>query len=531
MSGPERPDENPPARKTSGKLDLPLKGGVADLEIGPRPEVTRRPSKRPAVKPPPESKSKPARGAPSRSSHRTWLAAALALAAGALAGWFLKPDPAVAVLSTELVDFGEVRIETESEGVRVDFVNGGGGTLGIGAVTVKGDQAAEFTVVADGCSGQSLAAEAGCSIEVAFIPGEVGRRRARLTVEGPEGGELRFAPRLPLVGLGIAPQLEAEPLALDFGEQLVGSSSRRSAVRVANRGSAPLAIRGVRLEGTGAADFEVRDRCSGTTLAPGERCTLEYAFRPTAVGERRAELRLATDGGDALAASPELKGSGLPRQAALRISPARLELGEQRVGAASGPMKVTIANDGTAPLRLRELEIRSDDPAAGFELRPGTCKGATLGPGKSCAVEVVFQPRADGGHTATLEVSHDAGGSRRVPLAGTGTRPEIFLDPLVLDFGQATVGNQSDSKFLRVVNSGSGALEIDEIRLRGAGAQAFTARPVGCTTAPIKPKSSCGVEVRFKPHRAGAFEAELVLGHNADGGSSRVEIRGLGRVP
>ena len=71
-------------------------------------------------------------------------------------------------------------------------------------------------------------------------------------------------------------------------------------------------------------------------------------------------------------------------------------------------------------------------------------------------------------------------------------------------FGQVPLGRESDPKFLKVINSGSGPLDITQIRVRGSGAQAFRARPVGCTTAPIKPKSSCGVEVRFKPHRGGA---------------------------
>ena len=73
-------------------------------------------------------------------------------------------------------------------------------------------------------------------------------------------------------------------------------------------------------------------------------------------------------------------------------------------------------------------------------------------------------------------------------------------------------------------------LEIEEIRVRGSGAQAFKARPVGCTTAPIKAKSSCGVEVRFKPHRGGSFSAEVVLKHSGAEGTSKVELRGLGQV-
>lgn len=532
-------------------LDLPLGGGAADLEIRPRePAPPHSGVSPPAGNPAPARIPAPARGAPpataatsraaprptarsratSGSSRRglVFVVASAALVVGALAGWFLKPDPAVAVLSAEMVDFGEVRIATTADGLAVEITNAGESALAVHRVYVEGEQAETFVVAADGCSGQELKAKTGCDLRLTFSPTATGAHQAALVIEG----DTPYAPpRLPLLGLGVAPQLEAEPLEINFGEQLMGTTTRRSTIRVENRGSAPLAIQSVTLEGPGAGDFGVRDRCSNKTLAPGERCELAYAFLPTAAGDRRARLRLMSDAGEALAASPELVGQGLARKAALRIEPRRLEFGSQALGQTSAPLKVTLTNGGTANLSFKKLEILPEPEQSGFELRLGACAKRPLRPDRSCAIEVLFVPLIEGGSTAELEIAHDAGGAdRRIPLSGTGTVPKIFLDPLVLDFGRTDVGSLSKSKFVQVVNSGTGPLDIKSIRLRGAGAQAFTARPVGCTTAPLKPKSSCSVEVRFKPTRGGSIKSDLVLTHSAVEGSHTIEVRGLGQV-
>lgn len=517
---------------SSDMFDLPLTGGAADLEIDPRQPSPPREGSTPSRRRAPEEPTKePGAGAPAASSSSRrgpmFALAALALVAGALAGWFAKPDPAVAVLSSELIDFGEVRIATTADALAIEVTNSGESTLPVTRIYIDGPKAEEFAIASDTCSGQQLKAKTTCDLQITFSPAETGSHRASLVIEGES---LYTPPRLPVLGLGIAPQLEAEPLKLDFGEQLVGTTSRRSSVRIENRGSAPLAIQSVTLEGQGAGDFGIRDRCSGQTLAPGKRCELAYSFLPTVAGERRARLRLMSDAGGALAASPELVGQGLARKAALRIEPQRLEFGPQALNLPSAAKKVTLTNDGTANLSFGKLEI--EDGEFGFELRPGTCAKRALRPGGSCTVEVLFVPGMEGEQTATFEIGHDAGGApRRIPLTGTGTVPKLFLDPLVLDFGQTKVGSLSKSKFIQVVNSGTGPLEIKSIRLRGAGAQAFTARPVGCTTAPLKPKSSCSVEVRFKPTRGGSIKADLVLNHTAAEGSHTLEIRGLGRVP
>jgi hypothetical protein len=93
-----------------------------------------------------------------------------------------------------------------------------------------------------------------------------------------------------------------------FGDRTVGSDGAPAALVVRNTGLQRLIVTGV--TPAGATDFAVTaDECTGKTVAPGDACRVGVAFRPAAAGERRAQLRVMSDTGDAEVA--ELAGTGL----------------------------------------------------------------------------------------------------------------------------------------------------------------------------------------------------------------------------
>jgi hypothetical protein len=79
---------------------------------------------------------------------------------------------------------------------------------------------------------------------------------------------------------------------------------------------------------------------------------------------------------------------------------------------------VTLTNSGTAVLTIASIAIRGDNPGD-FDILTTSC-GATLDPGASCAIDVVFNPTAiDVPRSATLAVADNAASSpQTVPLAG-----------------------------------------------------------------------------------------------------------------
>jgi hypothetical protein len=77
-----------------------------------------------------------------------------------------------------------------------------------------------------------------------------------------------------------------------FGRQLLGTASAPAEARLTNTGEATLSPHP---QITGADFTLASDACTGTTLEPGDSCTIAVSFAPTAAGPRSA--RVSYDGG------------------------------------------------------------------------------------------------------------------------------------------------------------------------------------------------------------------------------------------
>jgi hypothetical protein len=89
--------------------------------------------------------------------------------------------------------------------------------------------------------------------------------------------------------------------------------------------------------------------------------------------------------------------------------------GTQLTGSVSGPLPVTLRNDGGAPLALSGIS-----PAGDFLVDAGACM-APLSPGASCTLLVRFTPSVAGARAGSLTIaSNDPAGPSTVALAGTG---------------------------------------------------------------------------------------------------------------
>lgn len=102
--------------------------------------------------------------------------------------------------------------------------------------------------------------------------------------------------RHPLTENAGTPALTFSPTSRAYPSAYVGASTAAFPVAVVNSGSAPLSVDAVRLAGTHPADFvTTSDGCTGATVPPSSSCTVQVAFRPTAVGKRAALLSVASD--------------------------------------------------------------------------------------------------------------------------------------------------------------------------------------------------------------------------------------------
>jgi hypothetical protein len=78
--------------------------------------------------------------------------------------------------------FGRVRVGQQSAAAAITLTNSGNGTLNVGAVSLQGQDPADFAVASNSCTGAALAPGATCSMAVAFHPAASGTRAATLAI-------------------------------------------------------------------------------------------------------------------------------------------------------------------------------------------------------------------------------------------------------------------------------------------------------------------------------------------------------------
>jgi len=106
-----------------------------------------------------------------------------------------------------------------------------------------------------------------------------------------------------------APAVTLSPNSLNFGKQPVGTTSAPKTVTLTNSGTAYLSVSQI----TASGDFKQTNNCVGIAIAPGESCTINVTFTPTAKGARKGEVAIT----DNAAGSPHkisLTGTGVRKK-------------------------------------------------------------------------------------------------------------------------------------------------------------------------------------------------------------------------
>jgi hypothetical protein len=97
----------------------------------------------------------------------------------------------------------------------------------------------------------------------------------------------------------VLPQVGLSASSLNFGDQLVGSTSAPHTVTLTNTaatGSDSLAVGQLFIGGADPGEFGLgSDGCSNTSLAPGASCTVDVRFAPTTAAARTASLSIPTN--------------------------------------------------------------------------------------------------------------------------------------------------------------------------------------------------------------------------------------------
>jgi hypothetical protein len=150
----------------------------------------------------------------------------------------------------------------------------------------------------------SLAVGTNCQIQVTFTPVQKGLATGNLSVTDDAKGSPQI---VTLSGTGM--EVTLSPLAINFGNQKVGTHSIPAPVKLTNLGTTALTIAQIAFKGNDPGDFSQTNNCGSSVPARGS-CMIQITFTPQAKGKRSASLQVSDNGGG----SPQkvaLSGTGI----------------------------------------------------------------------------------------------------------------------------------------------------------------------------------------------------------------------------
>jgi len=201
------------------------------------------------------------------------------------------------------------------------------------------------------------------------------------------------------------------PSSLNFGAQLINTTSSPKSVTLTNTGTVTLDISSIVASGS----FSQTNNC-GSSVLSGLSCTITVTFRPTKTStcaETGALIVTDTSGG---VGTVKLSGAG----SVMTVSVRSLNFGNQPAGTTSAAKTITMTNHATSRVvSIAAITISGlNSPAFA---QTNTC-GTSLAAGASCTVSVTFTPHSKGSKAATLNVWNNGGAAAlRVSLSGNGT--------------------------------------------------------------------------------------------------------------
>lgn len=421
-----------------------------------------------------------------------------------------------------MLDFGDQLVSTNSGTQVVNLENTGTSTVNVTSID---SVVAPFSVVGGSCSAApfSITVGSSCTLEYRFLPTVIGVVNQSLVINSDASTE---PDTIELQGNGIQPGLSISPVPLDFGSQLVGTTSGAQSLTLDNNGTATVTINSVT---AAAAPFAaVGGSCGNTpfSIAVGGSCTIDYSFTPLVVGAASQNLQFASDSPSS-PNSVDLLGAGV--QGMLNIAPVPLDFGDQMVGVNSAAQIATLSNVGNAPVNITTVAVAS----APFANSGGSCGAAPfiIGVGASCTISYTFSPVTTGATSQSLAVLSNAANSpTSIGLQGNGVQGELSVNPVSLDFGDQLVGVASGIQNVVLSNNGTSAINVNSV---GAASGAFTRTGGSCGAAPfsIGIGSSCNIGYTFTPSVVGLVNQTIMIASDAAVSPVSADLQGNGVQP
>ncbi|MGG6298077.1 choice-of-anchor D domain-containing protein [Leptolyngbya sp. AN02str] len=504
------------------------------------------PANEPPLEPPPGIEPDMA-SPPSRvpAAAQVALISALFLGLGGLLAYQLTRNPVNFALTPEQVNFGTQELNRATQPQTITVQNNDDEPLRLTQVAIAGTHPTDFQIASETCTPALVQPAQACAVQVTFNPQAAGDRTAELIVGTANGTAQR---RVVLAGNSPTTQnptnpddpeppvvlLNFQPGNLDFGDQPANTESASRRIVLRNASPQALTIRDIVPSGNMADDFRSANDCTGGPLAPDQSCSIYVTFLPRGAGSRTANLSVI-DTANNLWDLP-LRGNGIiitPQEPALSLRPGSIDFGSQQINTTSQPQTILVSNSGNQPLQIDRLDFEGSGE---FSIRRNACsREGSLAPGRSCAIDVVFTPRSEGGKNANLIFrSNDPKGPSSLYLNGYGALPQvprITADPTGLNFSTVELEAASRAQPLTITNTGNSRLSIGTITAdTNEDFVSDRAGAIGasCSRITLEPGQSCRFGVVFIPQVEGDRYGRIFIPSNAADGQLAILMYGVG---
>jgi hypothetical protein len=361
----------------------------------------------------------------------------------------------------------------------------------------------------------SLSAGQSASISAVFKPTAGTADTGTITIASNADGS---PSRIALSGTGTttsATELTATPSSIAFGSVAVGSEATQT-IKLANTGSAAVAISKVAFSGTGVS---VSGVTAPMTLDGGKSASLTVTYKPTSPTTLSGSVTITSNASDS---SMVIGISATSTSSTLAATPSSVSFGNVVVGSDT-TQTIRLQNIGTS-----EIKISSLTSSVANVTISGITLPANLAPGTSATLTAAYKPTAAGSVAGKITVTSTAVGSPTiVDLSGTAASASIQLTPSAtsLSFGNVTVGSSGTNE-LTVKSTGNTNASISTVAISGTG---FV---LGSSAASIilDPSQSETYTVNFDPRAAGSVTGTLTITSNAPNSPMKISLSGSGAV-
>lgn len=246
----------------------------------------------------------------------------------ALVGSAFVPTPEITVTrgNISMIDaqgslaFGNAIVSKSSTAQSLTIRNVGTATLSGLALSVSGSHAADFE--ASGLTSGSLAPGQTASFNITFEPQAAGTRSATVRIASNDADENPFDVMVTGTGVLPLPEIAIEQPARSsltdgeasrkFGAVPLGAS-KTMIFTIRNSGNAPLTNLNATLTGAQKSDYTVQQP-SLKTLEPGKATNFRVVFKPSARGNRVADLLVRSNDADENPFNIKLAGMGAAKR-------------------------------------------------------------------------------------------------------------------------------------------------------------------------------------------------------------------------